>query len=141
MKLSKEQKKSLASQLSHSWGAVDLICDGYRVALRVERYKTLSYRVMTYVNGQFSGKWISAKDNAPESKFLRKSVRPNYSPAKRRELEKALGKRYVKNNPFFSGSITIYLPDWSPGAAAINHLCKVCESIEIAEAEIIQEPA
>lgn len=133
MKLSKVQKVELIDKLSSTWGAVDLMCDGYLVSLRVERYKALAYCVTTYVNGFFKGTWCRGKDPAPEAKFLRKSVRPNVSPTKRKQLEKELGKRYVAKHEYFSGSVTVYLPDWSSGRAAINHLCKVCDSVAIAD--------
>lgn len=133
MKLSKEQKDELIGKLSTTWGAVDLMCDGYLVSLRVECYKALSYRVTTYVNGFFKGVWCRGKDPAPEAKFLRKSVRPNLSPAKRKQAEKTLGKRYVAKDPYFGGSVTVYLPDWSSGRAAINHLCRVCDSVAVAD--------
>lgn len=133
MKLSKEEKEELVGKLSSTWGAVDLMCDGYLVSLRVERYKELSFRVTTYVNGFFKGQWMRGKDPAPETKFLRKSVRPNLSPAKRKQAEKTLGKRYVAKDPFWGGSVTLYLPDWGSGRAAINHLCKVCDSVAVAD--------
>lgn len=134
--ITKEQKAELINQLSSPWGTVTLMCDGYRVALQVQRMKgAMTYRVMTYVNGSFQGKWCSSTETLPEQKFLRKSVRPILSPAKRIKLEKTFGKRYVKNDPYWSGSITLYMPDWASGKAAINHLCKVCESVEIAPAE------
>lgn len=132
MKLTKEQKAKLADELIHPWGSIALVCDGYRVDLQVKRWKGMSYRVMTYVNGVHKGIWYSAEEEHPEQKFLRKSVRPNVSPAERIKLEKAFGKRYVKNDPFWSGSVTLYMLDWASGKAAINHMCKVCESVEIA---------
>lgn len=134
MKLSKETRDELCSQLLLPWGAVHLMCDGFKVSLSVQRSgKSLQYRVMTYVNGYFKGEWFSAETEHPEQKFLRKSVRPNVSAAKRAKLEKVLGKRHVKNDPYWSGSVTLYLPDWASGKAAISHLCKVCDSIEVLE--------
>lgn len=129
MTLSKEQRDRLANTLTVPWGQVDLMCDGYRVTLCVLRWKSMTYRVMTYVNGIFKGVWLSPDSGAPESKFLRVSTRPNVTPARKREVEKILGKRYVKRDPFYSGTITTYMPDWSSGKAALSHLCKVCESI------------
>jgi hypothetical protein len=131
MKLSKEQKEAVVADLSQLFGRATLRCDGYEVTLTVERFKGFKYRVMTYVNGSFNGKWCSPSSEAPESKFLRKQVQPTISPAKRLKLEKALGKRYVAKDPYYSGSYTIYFPDWSTGRAAVNHLCKVCESVEL----------
>lgn len=133
MKLTKEQKENLAGALRSPWGSVSLICDGYRVSLQVQACKGgMTYRVMTFVDGSFMGKWCSASEAFPEQKFLRKSVRPLYSAAEKARAEKALGKRYVAKHPSFSASYTVYLPDWASGKAAISHLCKVCESVQIA---------
>ena len=134
MKLSKEQKETLSQELSLPWGSVDLICDGRRISLQVHRFKQMNYRVMTYVDGTFKHAWVCGTgEPAAEAKFLRKSVRPNVSAAKRREYEKEYGKRFVKRSEFINGSVTFYMPDWSSGKAAINHLCRVCNSVELAE--------
>lgn len=132
MKLTKEQKDELAQKLNSPWGSVKLLCDGYTITLNVERVKALSYRVVTYVNGEWRGEWFSAKQEFPEQKFLHKKVVPNCKPAERKKIEKALGKRYVSKDPFWSGSFTMFAPDWPSGKAAINHLCKVCESVQVA---------
>ena len=132
MKLTKQQRDELAAKLNHPYGSARLKCDGRRIDLQVQRFgKGVSYRVMTFVDGEWKGTWMSAKTEHPEQKFMRKSVRPNLSPTKRKEAEKVFGKRRVANDPFWSGSVTIYCPDWSSGKAAISHLCKVCESVEI----------
>ena len=135
-KPSKEVLAELAEKLAHPWGQVSLVCDGRRITLQVQRYgKGMTYRVMTFIDGVFKYEWALEKNAAPEAKFLRKSVRPHLSPAKRKEVEKQLGKRYVAKHPFWGGSTTIYLPDWSSGKAALAHLCKVCASVEVAPAE------
>ncbi len=130
--LTKEQRAELAEELAGPWGSIALVCDGRRVTLQVQRYsKTrIEYRVMTYVDGLFSGAWC--KGDAPEAKFLRKRVTPLVSPAKRKAAEKVFGKRRVAKEPLYSETHTWYLPDWPSGRAAIAHLCKVCESVEIA---------
>lgn len=132
MTLTKEQRAELASKLASPWGSVALLCDGRRVTLQVQRYsKTrIEYRVMTYVDDQFCGAWCEG--GTSEAKFLRKRVTPLVSPARRKAAEKALGKRWVAKEPLYSATHTWYLPDWPNGKAAINHLCKVCESVEIA---------
>lgn len=136
MMLTKEQRAELAKQLDSPYGPlVRLLCDGRRVSLQVHRVggPSIKYRVMTYIDGEFKGSWM--KGETPEAKFLRKSVRPLTSPARRKLAEKHLGKRYVANNPLYNTSLTHYMPDWPSGKAAINHLCKVCESVEIAPPE------
>lgn len=137
MKLTKEQRDDLVAQLGHPWGDVRLICDGHVVALQVEREggNAIRYRVMTYVDGHFKGVWISSNTAAPEQKFLRKVVRPLYSSPRRKAIEKTVGKRRFASREYdgFRATITQYMPDWASGKAAIDHLCKVCESVEVAK--------
>lgn len=135
--LTKEQRAELAGELASPWGNVLLVCDGRRVTLQVQRYsKTrIEYRVMTYIDGKFCGAWCNGE--TPEAKYLRKQVRPLISSAGRKAAEKSLGKRLFAKATLYKKTMTFYLPDWPSGKAAINHLCKVCESVEIAP----QEPA
>lgn len=142
MKLSKEQRDKVINALRHPWGQVELVCDGYKIALHVERTKDITYRVMTYVNGEFKGAWIFSKDECPERKFLRKVVRPVCSPKLKQELEKIIGKRRVAKDPYYSKTITHYMPDWASGKAALSHLCKVCDSVQVVDPQAAAvEPA
>lgn len=135
MKLSKEQKQQLIELLDTPWGRVRLQCDSYRIDLMVERYKGMTYRVVTYVNGRWEAKWMSSKEVHPEQKFLRKSVRQLTKKAERDQAEKNLGKRLFKKlcekDSIWTATYTLYDISWSSGRAAINHLCKVCDSIQI----------
>jgi hypothetical protein len=140
MKLTDEQKAACIEKLNSPWGSVKLRCDGHNVFLQVQRYKGLTFRVMTYVDGHFLGKWISATERFPEQKFLRPEVRPVYGKSFIRDMEKILGKRHVAKNPDYIKTVTVYMPDWASGKAAINHLCKVCESIEILQNETKETP-
>jgi hypothetical protein len=131
MKLSKEQKAALASQLDSPYGRVHLLCDGYEIILRVERAKGLSYRVVTYVNGSWKGTWCSGRESYPEQKFLNRKETPLTTPSKKAEAEKIFGNRAVAKDPFYSKKIVTYDLSWPSGKVAINHLCRVCESVEI----------
>lgn len=133
MKLSEEQRDKVIDRLSHPWGRAELMCDGYRITLAVERAKGMSYRVMTYVNGSFRGLWCSHKDECPESKFLRRVVRPACPPRHKQEMEKIMGKRYIQKDPYYSATFIHYMPDWASGKSALNHLCKVCDSVQVAD--------
>ena len=134
MKLSKQQIDVLAQSLSHPYGSgVTLLCDGYTVTLKVEAAKAMSYRVMTYVNGYSKGIWYSSANEHPEQKFMRKLIKPLCSPAFKRKMEKLMGKRHVKNDPYYSKTQTSFWPDWANGKAALNYLNRVCESVQLAE--------
>lgn len=131
-KMSAADKDRVIKALSIPHGDVQLRCDGYRVTLSVEYSKSLTYRVMTYVNFAFKGVWISHDSTAPERKFLRPVKSALYSPKELKRIESEYGKRKLKEFIAKHQKFFIYAaPDWASGRAAINHLCKVCDSIEI----------
>ena len=134
MKLTKDQKEMLIAKLQFPWGYAELLCDDVKVTLRVQRWKGLSYRVVTFVNGHFKGEWMVDNNKAPEQKFMRRSERHLFSQKERAQAEKALGKRNVAKSQLYTRTIVTYFPDWASGKAAIEHLCRVCERIEILEA-------
>lgn len=142
-KLTKQQRAELVEKLNFPWGCVSLICDGHRVTLQVQREagNAIRYGLMTYVDGHFKGEWF--KGDAPEAKFLRKQVRRVWSPAKCKEIEKIVGKRRFASAEYdqYRKTLTQYTPFWSSGKAAIAHLCKVCDSVEIAPAEDTEKVA
>lgn len=131
MKLTKEQKVKLIEKLGLPWGRVELMCDGYRINLVVEWVSALKYRVITYVNGKWKGVWVSGIEDHPEQKFLNRKETPLAKPSDRARFEKAFGKRAAARDPRFSKKVVTYDPSWASGKQAINHLCRVCESIEI----------
>lgn len=131
MKLTKEQKEKLSADLTSPWGRVRLICDGYRIALVVERCKPMVFRVVTYINGQWRGEWSLGTKEFPEQKFINKKTHRVYSPAFVKKAEKIFGKRAVAKDPEYKRTFITYDISWPSGKAAINHLCRVCESVEI----------
>jgi hypothetical protein len=133
MKLSKEQKAVLIEQLNSPWGHVQLMCDGYRINLNVERCKGLSYRVVTYVNGEWKGVWCQGDKPTPEHKFLNRIERPLAKPSEKAKMEKIFGKRAIAKDPWFTKTLVTYDVSWPSGKAAINHLCRVCDSVELFE--------
>jgi len=141
MGLTKEQKQELIDKLSFPWGRVKLACDGYQIDLVVERSKGLSYHVVTYVNGYWKGEWIDGSKTFPEQKFLHKVVRPVMTKAQREKMEKAVGKRYFKKmcteEPIWTATTTLYDIRWASGKSALNHLCKVCDAIQVVIEETV----
>jgi hypothetical protein len=55
-------------------------------------------------------------------------------------MEKIYGKRAAAKNLDYKKTVTVYMPDWASGKAAINHLCKVCASVEILQNETKETP-
>lgn len=130
MKLDKELKQSLIGALSHPYGMCRLMCDGFKIDLQVQRGKGMTYRIATYVNGVMKGTWMSASDAHPEQKFLKKVTKPLLKPREKAGLLKILGKRAAAKDAHYNATFSFFDPTWPSGRAVINHLEKVCESIE-----------
>lgn len=131
--LTKEQRGELAARLDGLYApSVSLLCDGRHITLEVRRAKPLTYRVMMFIDGELKGAWFRAEPQQPEHKFLRKAVRRMMTAAQRARTEKDIGKRAASKIPLMSATYEYYFADWPSGKAAIGHLCKVCESVEVA---------
>jgi hypothetical protein len=90
MPISKEQWADIDRALSSPYGRVELLCDGFKVELVVERTKKLKYQIVTYVNGVWKGAWF--KGEAEEAKrFLRPVTRFANPPKLRKDLIKIYG--------------------------------------------------
>ncbi len=128
--LAKEVKDKLIAELSHAFGCVQLICDGRKVTLNVEQTDSLKYKIGTYVDGMFKGSWV-IDESSPERKFLRVITKHAYSPAQKARFAKDLGKRALKKSEYMHRTYSLASPFWLSGRSAINHLCRVCDSIEV----------
>lgn len=129
--LSKDTIERIERELSVPYGMVDLDCDGYRVAIRVEPYRKLSYSLTVYVNGQWRGEWV--KGQCEEARrFMCPSSRSLYTPKRKAEIVKALGKRQAaKVFPKLNEKMVIYLPNWRSPRSMLRHFCKTNERIAV----------
>lgn len=131
-KMSQQDKDKVIAALSFPHGDATLTCDGHRVDLYVVRSVGLNFRVQIYVDRCFKGAWCLPESTAPERKFLRPVKKTLISTAKIKAMEKSFGKKMAKETVAKYQNIRIYAaPDFASGRAAINHLCKVCDSISV----------
>lgn len=137
MKLTKEQKQELIDKLASPWGRVNLLCDGYRITLAVQQVSPLKYRVVTYINGVWEGKWVDGSRSFPEQKFINRKEVSLVTPSEKAKAEKIFGKRAVAKDPWYTNKLVTYDISWASGKQAINHLCRVCESIEVLPDEVV----
>ncbi|MGH1509493.1 hypothetical protein [Ralstonia solanacearum] len=130
-KLTREQIVAIDHELSSPYGMVQLMCDSYRVDVRVERAKGLSYTLMVYVNGAWHPAWI--KGECEEAKrFMRPVSRSLFTAKRKAELTKSFGKRGVKQVfPELDKKITQYMPTWSSAKSMLRHFLKTCEDVSV----------
>lgn len=132
MTLSKAQKDFAIKKLDSQFSCIDLDCDGHRVRLTLERVQDLKLAVAVYVNSWCKGEWLVNPDKHPESKFYQNRFKSLYSPIKKKKIIKQFGKRRAYEIfPKLDDKIHFKGTHFSSGRAAINHLVKVCDSIEL----------
>ncbi|MFZ6747447.1 hypothetical protein [Undibacterium sp. Ren11W] len=132
MSITKEQWTQVETELSGSWGHVEMLIDGFKVNLHVERVKLLKYTIMTYVNGQFCGKWMIADSEEGKRFFCTKSSFV-LSAKHRAELIKIWGgKRCPKAKlEELNKKTTILMPHWSNVKTMRRHFEKNNQSLEL----------
>lgn len=130
--LNKSNRAEHEAELTSIFGSVKLHCDGFDVTLVVEMSK-MKLHVATYVNGFFKGSWMNPKqgDDYPERKFLNKKVIRAYSPKKKAEFIKKLGRKRAYELFNLDHETFYFSPVWASGKQAISHLLKVCDSVEV----------
>ena len=132
MPITKEQWEQVEVELSGSWGHVEIMGDGFKVSLRIERVKTLSYTIMTYVNGEFCGKWITGDADEAKRFFCPKSSFV-LSAKHRAELIKIWGgKRCPKAKlEEINRKIIMRMPTWNSVKSMRRHFEKNNQSLEL----------
>ncbi|MFN3289324.1 MAG: hypothetical protein ACK410_02630 [Acinetobacter sp.] len=130
MKLSKEQKTFILEQLNSQFKSVQMLCDGYEITLRMERYK-MKLVIGIYVNGSVKGVWVTKPEKHQESKFLASHQKSYYSAKEKAERIKVFGKREANKRYDLDKKFEYKLPYFSTAQAALTHLIKVSDSIEL----------
>jgi hypothetical protein len=121
-------------RLGHFYGQVDLVCDGYRVTLRLERTGTMKLGIMVYVNGRFEPKWLF--EESEEGRRFLPVRRYHLWNSKNRTAFKKMSRktlRLLKIDPDIMGESKGHC--WGSFARMKAHFCKHNKSIEIAKAE------
>lgn len=130
-KLSKEDFERIQRELSTPYGMVDLDCDGYKVAVRIQQVKRLSYAPVVYVNGIIKGEWFRG-DCEEAKRFLCPRTRSILTPKKKAAILKDFGKRSAKKYfPELEAKLTFYDATWSSVGSMLRHFCRANESVSI----------
>jgi hypothetical protein len=129
-KLSKEQKTLILEQLNSQFKSVHLLCDGYDITLKMERYK-MKLVIGIYVNDSVKGVWVTKPEEHQESKFLASHQKSYYSAKEKAERIKVFGKREANKRFDLNKKFEYKLPFFTTPQAALNHLIKVSDSIEL----------
>ncbi len=122
--------EKMEEDLSHVFGMVALLCDGYRVSFRYAPIKKRLVLITGFVNGWFKGEWL-LNDCEERRRFFRKESRYALSPKLRKEFKK-MGKRVLKQaNIDLEQRHEYYTFRWSSFNQLKKHLIANNQTIEI----------
>lgn len=131
--MTKEEWAMVEKALGGLYGSAKLRVDGKEVQFQRELVSKNRLGIVTYVDGQWKGAWISAENEHPEQKYLRTIERFVYT-EKTRKSWKKLSKRKQKEwglDPDKKGRY--FSPVWPSVTAIRRHYQKTFTSIECVE--------
>ena len=122
-----EDWKDIEGQLKDFYTKVDLLIDGYKVTLMLQRISVTQNAIVPYVNGVVKGKWLT-EDCEERRRFLRPVTRSLLSAKKMRELKlsKKILKEYKEKMKYTTFSL--YWPSFKP---LKRHLIRNNQVIEL----------
>jgi hypothetical protein len=125
--MTKEEWAEVERKLQSPFGSVDLMCDGYKLTLQVQRDK-MRLVIMIYVNGHFKGIWFD--DCEERRRFFRPSTRKLHPASSFKGFtKKELKTDWVKKT--MEKTMTSYSPLWLSFRPLKAHLIKNNTSIEL----------
>jgi hypothetical protein len=134
--MTKAEWNQVKASLSFAYGHVELLVDGYKLTLAVQKAAALKYEITPYVNGEFKGIWLHNKTEEAVRFMCPKTV-SLFKPADKKRLTKGLSKKTIKEwLPNIDEKRTYYVWGWASFASLKAHLIKNNKSIELAKPEV-----
>ncbi|MFA2969804.1 hypothetical protein KWE21_04190 [Acinetobacter pittii] len=132
MALTNEQREFILKSLDNQFSSVKLKCDEFEVSLHLARVQNLKLAIEIFIDGYFKMMWLLNPDQHPESKYYPNGTQALFKPAAKAKLIKEMGKRRAyKFFPNLDEVITFKRTHFSTARAALTHLIKVSDSIEL----------
>jgi hypothetical protein len=138
--MTQEDWKYIEDRWGFSYSSIKLKVDGYDITLNVER-SGMKLSMFIYVNGQFKGVDLSTTGKSigktePEwteiaTRFYRTVKKRMYTAKYIKDMEKAFGKKYLKQKGYYDCFQWIKYPWWLSFSSFKRHLIKYNKSIEL----------
>ena len=130
--MTKEEWKVVEEKLKIPGRPVNMICDGYQLALSLERIALMKLAICVYIDNKMRGSMI-LEDCEERRRFFQPHARSVYSSKEKKELIKLFGKRWLKAKGTNIDAVHIqYYPWWKSFKSLKSHLIKNNTSIELA---------
>ncbi len=132
--MNKAEWELVEKKLSPLGGCVDLMCDGYKVSLQMQRVSKYRFAIMVYVGGHFRGEWL-IKDCEERRRFLCEGRKCLLRGKKKSELLKLYRTKKEKERVIEEFTVTTYASHWGSLSALRRHFEKNNQVIEYLGAE------
>jgi len=131
--MTKEEWGKVEKALSGTYGYAKLQVDGRAVLFQRQLVSNNQLGIVTFIDGEFKGAWISAKEERPKQKFLRRVERFSWPSKTRAELKKWPKKMLKKSGYDPDEKYHFFSPIWPNATALRRHYLKTFASIELVE--------
>jgi hypothetical protein len=124
---------AIEQRLSNPYGRVELLADGYRIAVNVERYKALSWKLVVYINGEIKFEWLR-EDSEETRKFWRRRERFLHQKKYRDDMKKWLKSRDEWKRDMAQkahATLVVWDPAWPNAKVFCRHIRKTCTDIRL----------
>jgi hypothetical protein len=122
--------KEVEKRLGLQFHPVELMCDGYRLYLELQRVSNLRLAITFHINGWFRGKWM-IEDCEERRRFFPVSFRSIYG-QKRKNWYKSWPKWMLRDLKIdLNEKHAVYGVSWSSFTSLKRHLIKNNNSIEM----------
>jgi hypothetical protein len=143
--LSPDQWKAITQQVSLPWGRAELLCDGVRLQLQVERSSktAIKYAVMVYIDGKIEWSLVNKPDDNAK-KFWREENKAAWPAATVAKCLKGLPKRSharVFKEMGFDKKITYFWPNFNTPSTLIRKLKANCTQIQLLGPDSLVNPS
>lgn len=124
-----QEWKEIDEKLKSIFNIVELMCDGYKLSVRLERCGQFKNAIAVYINGQIKGEWYK---ECEESRRFFKKVSKSLYPQKQKDKWKKMSKKAkVQLEIDIDKKYFYYTPLWTSFNSLKRHLIKENKEIEL----------
>ena len=126
--------KDIEEKLKSFYEQVNLVCDGYRLTLKLERISQFKNAIVPYVNGKLDLKWLT-EESEERRRFYKPVQSSVYSKQQKAAVKKMSKKRRKEMGLPDSDEkrVAYYMPYWQSFRSLKNHLIKNNQVVELLE--------
>jgi hypothetical protein len=124
-----EEWKEIDEKLKSIFRVVELMCDGYKLSIKLERCGQFKNAIAVYINGQIKREWY--KECEESRRFFRKVSKSLYSQKEKDTFKKMSKKTRSYLEIDIDKQYSYYTPLWTSFNSLKRHLIKENKEISL----------